>query len=138
VWTKLYWQQNEPTFSNITISSDTFSIVTYAIANNTTMKIDSYTIVKNAPTSILPTANKIRQLGPLTARLFEGSLLVAGLEGTARLEIFNVSGARVLDLGRRVFNGSLQEVTLARSLRSGIYLLRIAGSRNDNVRLIQP
>jgi 3',5'-cyclic AMP phosphodiesterase CpdA len=138
VWTKVFWQQNEPTFSNITISSDTLSIVTYAIINNTTTKIDGYTIVKYGLSSVLPTTNNIRQLGPITARLFQGSLLVEGLEGTARLEIFNVSGVKMLDLGRRVFNGSSQEVTVARSLRSGIYLLRITGSRNDNVRLVQP
>jgi hypothetical protein len=46
-WSAVFWQQNQPTFSNITINNDTFSIVTYAIINNLTTRIDSYTIVKN-------------------------------------------------------------------------------------------
>jgi Esterase-like activity of phytase/Calcineurin-like phosphoesterase/Purple acid Phosphatase, N-terminal domain len=47
VYSKTYWQQNEPTFSKIKINADTFAIVTYAITGSTqTASIDSYTIVK--------------------------------------------------------------------------------------------
>jgi hypothetical protein len=51
-WSAVFWQQNQPTFSDITISSDTFSIVTYAITNNLTTRIDGYTIVKNGSPSV--------------------------------------------------------------------------------------
>jgi hypothetical protein len=47
VYSKTYWQQNEPTFSRVSINADTFSIVTYVInGGNQTAPIDSYTIVK--------------------------------------------------------------------------------------------
>jgi hypothetical protein len=50
VWSAVYWQQNQPTFSAITVSRDTFSIVTYAITGTATTRIDSYTIIKSGRT----------------------------------------------------------------------------------------
>ncbi len=135
VYSKVYWQQNEPTFSRVKIHADTFSIVTYAINSNVTTAIDGYTIVKNSSSLAMPT-NKARLFNcPVTARLSRSSLVVQGLDGTARLEIFSASGAQVQDLGNKLFNGSAQEVPLKRSLPCGFYLLRITGARNGNIPL---
>jgi hypothetical protein len=138
VYSKFYWQQNEPTFSRVKIKSDTFSIVTYAINNSATAPIDSYTIVKNgsALSAKMTKANQPRQ--SLAARLLQGFLIVDGLEGTARLEIFNTSGTKVRDLGKRVFNDGSQRVALAGLLSPGVYLLKITGARRGYVALIQP
>jgi len=49
VYSKTYWQQNEPTFSKIKVNADTFSISTYFInGSNQIAPVDSYTIVKNS------------------------------------------------------------------------------------------
>jgi 3',5'-cyclic AMP phosphodiesterase CpdA len=141
VYSKYFWQQNEPTFSRVKIHADTFSIVTYAInGGNQTAPIDSYTIVKNGSVPTMPTVTARGHGLSLAARLVQGTLVVEGLEGTARLEIFSASGARVMDLGKKVFTGCLQKVPLAGSLRSGFYLLKITGSHNGSVplALIQP
>lgn len=141
VYSAFYWQQNEPTFSCVKIHSDTFSIVTYAInASNQAAPIDSYTIIKNGSVKAMPTSKAGRLGVSLAARLFQGFLMVEGLEGTARLEIFSASGAKVMDLGKRVFTGSAQQVPLSGSLRSGFYLLRISGPHRGNLplALIQP
>ncbi len=138
VWTKVYWQHNEPTFSNVSVGHDTLSIVTYAVSGSVTTKIDGYTIVKNGLSSVIPSKNIRKLCSPLTVRFFQRSLFIGGLAGMARLEIFTMSGARVQDLGSRFFNGGAQEITLGKSLQSGVYLLKITGSRIANVRLIQP
>jgi hypothetical protein len=55
VYTADYWQQDEPTFSQITVSDNQFQIVTYEIVNGATDQssqnkqvIDNYTIVKHS------------------------------------------------------------------------------------------
>ena len=54
---KVYWQQDEATFSRVRIHADTFSIVTYAIsAGNQVAPIDSYAIIKNGVAGARPTA----------------------------------------------------------------------------------
>jgi 3',5'-cyclic AMP phosphodiesterase CpdA len=140
-YTAFYWQQNKPTFSRVKIHNDTFSIVTYVInGSNQTAPIDSYTIVKNTSASTMPTTKARGHGSSLAARLVQGTLVVEGLEGTAHLEIFSASGARVIDLGKKVFTGYSQKIPLAGLLRSGFYLLKITGSHNGNVplALIQP
>ena len=137
VYSKFYWQQNQPTFSRVKIKADTFSIVTYAINNTVTTPIDSYTIVKNG-TTLSKNPAKAMRFGPsLTARLFQGCVIVDNLEGTARLEIFNTSGVRVQDLGKRVFAGGSQEVKLAGLLGPGVYMLKISGTGIRSIALIR-
>ena len=64
-------------------------------------------------------------------RLCKGnSLVVEGLEGVARLEIFRVSGEKIQDLGIKVFTGKSQEITMSGALPSGVYLLKITGAQN--------
>jgi Calcineurin-like phosphoesterase/Purple acid Phosphatase, N-terminal domain len=135
VYSKTYWQQNEPTFSRVKVHADTFSIVTYAINSNVTTAIDGYTIVKNSSASAMPTNKAARPGSLLAARLSGGSLFMEGLVGTARLEIFNASGAKVQDLGKKVFTGGAQKVALAGTLPSGLYVLRITGARSANMPL---
>jgi len=71
------------------------------------------------------------------AHLRRGALLIEGLAGEARLEIYNAAGEKILDLGERKFSGASQEVTVPNRLGTGFYVLRITGSRNVIVPLVR-
>jgi 3',5'-cyclic AMP phosphodiesterase CpdA len=137
-WTKVYWQQNESTFSNVTISNDTFSIVTYAVTAAASARIDGYTIIKSPITSVRQSQKFLKPSSVFSARPGRGVLQIEGVAGRAHLELFSISGARVRDLGWQMFSGGPAEVTMAKPLQPGVYLLRVAGSRNGSVRLVQP
>jgi hypothetical protein len=141
VYSKTYWQQNEPTFSKIKIAADTFAIATYSITgNNQTAPIDSYTIVKNNLTVGIGALEKRPGLRctALNARLSKGaSLVIEGLEGAARLEIFRVSGEKARDLGMNVFTGASQAVLMSKELPSGVYFLKITGAYNGVFTLVK-
>jgi len=78
------------------------------------------------------------QRAPLNARLSKGaSLVIEGLEGVARLEIFRVSGEKIQDLGMKVFTGKSQEITMSGALPSGVYLLKVTGAHNGNFTLVK-
>jgi|GEM_PF-279800 len=106
--------------------------------------VDSTSVPGFVPESFSPTAIKgagerlSTQLGsPLNANLRRGVLFVEGLKGAAHLQIFSLSGVKVQDLGMKVFDGSSQAVHLAGLLHPGFYVLKITGSRNGNISLLQ-
>ena len=139
-YSRVSWQRNDPTFSRVKITADTFSLVTYAInASGQAAPIDSYVIVKHGVAGAR--TNGSSRLGAAFGATLTSTgkmLVVAGLRGTEHLEVFKASGAKVLDLGTRVFSGDKRIFALKNILPQGVYTLRITGSHSGCALLVQP
>jgi acid phosphatase type 7 len=130
MFTGKFGQTGEPTFSEVKVTSDTIFISTYTVSDEGVASLfDSFKVVK--------TSDFISGLETQTASSMKvllntetSSLVVHGLSGVDRMDLYNMSGMLV----GSVANADAMNVA---SQSSGVYVLKVLSNNNLYVEQVQ-